>query len=594
MSANEYYSNQVSELESALNKLRKQISFIRFLRLITFLSFVLFLILFFQFNYNYFYIFLSSVSIFLFLILIKINLKRDVKEKFLSNKLSINKSELQFLEYNYQEHDTGEEFNTINPHLTADFDIFGKSSLFQYLNRCTTTIGRKKIAENLCQSELDANKIINKQQAIQEIAEKIDFIQNFQAYGKFIAENGNEVADLQSWLNEKTTKIKTLQILNILIPLLNLVWIALIIAGTFPLNSEIIPILISLFIIYINRKKINSAHVKLGKTAKIFENYTNLIRLIEDEDFKTAHLTTLKQRLSVRDTKASETLTSLFKLLDNFDIRYNVIVSFILNSLMIFDIQILYRLIKWKEKHKESIPTWFTVISEIDSLISFATFAFNNKTHISYPTIADAEFVFSANEIGHPLLPHTERINNSIHFKGNPSVVIITGANMAGKSTFLRTLSINVILGMNGAPVCAKEFQFTPCDIMSSIKIQDSLSNNVSYFYAELIRLKEIIAHVKANPRTLVVLDEILRGTNTKDKQLGSLGLVEKLISLGAIVIIATHDLVIGELEKQYPDLVTNHCFEVELTNDQLIFDYKLKDSISQKLNASFLMKKWR
>jgi DNA mismatch repair ATPase MutS len=127
---------------------------------------------------------------------------------------------------------------------------------------------------------------------------------------------------------------------------------------------------------------------------------------------------------------------------------------------------------------------------------------------------------------------------------------------------------------------------------MSSIKIQDSLSNQESYFYAELLRIKEIINHVKAQPKTLVILDEILRGTNTKDKQLGSLGLLEKLISRNAVAIIATHDLEIGQLEKKFPEIVANYCFEVELQNDQLIFDYKLKKGISSKLNASFLMKK--
>ena len=163
---------------------------------------------------------------------------------------------------------------------------------------------------------------------------------------------------------------------------------------------------------------------------------------------------------------------------------------------------------------------------------------------------------------------------------------------MAGKSTFLRTLSVNLILAMNGAPVCAKEFIFTPCDILSSIKIQDSLSSNESYFYAELVRIREIIEHLKTNPRTLVVLDEILRGTNTSDKQKGSRGLLEKLISLNAAVLIATHDLSLGELEKSHPNTIVNNCFEVELTNDQLIFDYKLKKGISQKLNATYLMKK--
>ncbi len=157
---------------------------------------------------------------------------------------------------------------------------------------------------------------------------------------------------------------------------------------------------------------------------------------------------------------------------------------------------------------------------------------------------------------------------------------------------FYLPITVNLILAMNGAPVCSMDFVFTPCNIMSSIKIQDSLTNNESYFYAELLRLKDIIYHAKSNEKTFVVLDEILRGTNTKDKQLGSLGLLEKLISLNAVVIIATHDLAIAELERKYPESVVNYCFEVELTNDQLIFDYKLKQGISQKLNASFLMKK--
>jgi len=231
-------------------------------------------------------------------------------------------------------------------------------------------------------------------------------------------------------------------------------------------------------------------------------------------------------------------------------------------------------------------------LSEFESLLSFSVFAYNNQESVSYPVISDNEFTFHAIELGHPLLHPSVRICNDISFSGTPSVLIITGANMAGKSTFLRTLSVNLILAMNGAPVCAKELVFTPCDIMSSIKIQDSLLNNESYFYAELLRIKDVIDHVKVNPRTLVILDEILRGTNTRDKHLGSVGLLEKLISLNSVVMIATHDLAIGELEKTYPDIVLNHCFEVELTNDQLIFDYKLKKGVSRKLNASFLMKK--
>jgi len=225
-------------------------------------------------------------------------------------------------------------------------------------------------------------------------------------------------------------------------------------------------------------------------------------------------------------------------------------------------------------------------------LISFATFAFNNNGSVVYPTVANDGFSVQAIDMGHPLINSTVRINNSFSISGMPTVLIITGANMAGKSTFLRTVGVNLLLGMNGAPVIAKSFTFTPCDIYSCIKIQDSLINNESYFYAELVRLKEIIEHCKKHPKTLVILDEILRGTNSKDKQIGSLGFIEKLIQLKVPLIVATHDLVIGELEQRYSGIAVNQCFEVELVNDELYVDYKLKKGISQKLNASFLLKK--
>lgn len=587
-----YYSNRILELESDLKKIRKTISYLYLVRLITFLSFIAFLVLFFQLNNNYLFLILSITSLLLFLFVVKFDLTLVYKEKFLANKLLINKNELKFLEYQYHEHDTGDEYNYLNPHLASDFDIFGNGSLFQYLNRCSTKIGKNKFAESLCKSQHNEQVILKKQEAINELTEKRDFIQNFQAYGMFISENGSELSSLQSWLDESAEKLQLLRILAIIIPLINAAWFTLVAFGILSFNSVILPILISLFIIRLNKRKISNAHSKLGKTAKTFEKYTTLIKLIENEEFKTAYLSDLKQQLSFQNIKASQSLASLFKLLNSFDIRYNAVVSFVLNSLVLLDIQIYCRLANWKEKHKNSIASWFSALSDMDALISYATFAYNNQTYVFYPQMANKEFTFQATEMGHPLLPPSVRINNSVHFNGTPSVIIITGANMAGKSTFLRTISVNLILAMNGAPVCAKSFLFTPCDIMSSIKIQDSLSNNESYFYAELLRLKDILDHVKVQPKTLVVLDEILRGTNTKDKQLGSLGLLEKLISHNSVVIIATHDLVIGELENKYPHNVINHCFEVELTNDQLIFDYKLKKGISQKLNASFLMKK--
>jgi len=587
-----YYSNNVLDFGAKLKKNRKLIGYMAFFRLLTFIAFIAFMVLSYLHKWNIPLIFLSMVALLSFFFIVKYDLNLVAKGKLIANKLLINQNELKFLDFDYQEHESGSEYTVLNPHLTADFDLFGTGSLYQYLSRCFTKIGKDKFAKSLCQSELDEEHILRKQEAIKELSAKNEFIQNFQAHAMLISETGKELSNLQAWLDEPVVKLRFLQIASVICPLISLSWLAAVVFGPFTDNSLLVPIMMNMFIVGSNKRLINKAHSQLGKSSSVLKKYTALIKLLENDNFESSYLNGIKQKLTDQNDKASVVLKSLFKLMNTFDLRYNWVVALLFNALFLFDVQILFRLIKWKEMHKQSIPAWFPALAEVEPLMSYAIFSFNNEAQISYPQISDEEFNFQASEMGHPLLPLPVRVNNSIDFGGTPCVNIITGANMAGKSTFLRTLTVNLILAMNGAAVCAKNFSFTPCEIMSSIKIQDSLSNNESYFYAELLRIKEIIKHVKNQPKTLVVLDEILRGTNTKDKQLGSLGLLEKLISLNAIVVIATHDLVIGKLENKYPNHVINQCFEVELTDDQLVFDYKLKQGISQKLNASFLMKK--
>ena len=517
-----------------------------------------------------------------FLVVIKIDLKYFYKEKFLTFKKEIIFNELDFLDHKYSHHYAGDDYASLQPHLVADFDIFGKNSLFQYLNRSATVIGRNLFAANLCQSEHNKDVIVSKQEAIKELSIKPDFIEDFRTLGRFKTEMGNEVSNLHSWLSEKSENITTLKILSIVIPTINISLIVLMILGILPVGMLSLPILLSFSVVYFNNKKTNKAHNTLDKSTKTFEKYAKLIQHLENEEFVSPKLVELKNNFTTNQYKASKSLKSLFLLLQSLDMRSNFVFSFFLNTLLLFEIQVYCQLIKWKSTHNTNISKWFASLSEFDSLMNLATFAFNNKGNLVIPTISDNEFEIKAENVGHPLIKEDARVCNSIDFNGKPKVIIITGANMAGKSTFLRTIAVNLILAMNGSAVCATTFKFTPCDIMSSIKIQDSLSNNESYFYAELLRLKEILEHVKTNPNTLVVFDEILRGTNTKDKQMGSIGILEKLISLHAFVIISTHDLIIGDLEQKYPNHVSNFCFEIELSDEKLVFDYKLKKGISK------------
>ncbi|MBP1639280.1 MAG: mismatch repair protein MutS domain protein [Bacteroidetes bacterium] len=592
MSSQNYYQERIDTFEKELAILKKQSLLLSWMRLTSFLAFVGFLILFFVVGRYSVVMIFSLLSLGALMVLVNLNLRLEDRITLISYKIQVNRNELLFLAHNYAERDTGSGFASINPYLANDFDLFGNGSLYQYLNRCTTRSGSIAFAKALCNQEKDSATIREKQAAIKELSSRNDFIQNFQANGMSTPENGHEAMALQSWLSEPSEKKSFVRKVAVILGVINVLWMILAAIQILTWGSVFIPLVISLWMVSRQIRPIAKAHSQLENISKTFVKYTTLFKLIEEEDFQSDYLRNLRQKLLSGESTASRSLYSLFRILALFDIRDNILLAFVLNAVFLFDIHTYYLLMQWKVRHKDEVNGWFSAMAEMEVLMSFATFAFNNRDTIAYPSISDNNFKIDVAEMGHPLLHPDVRVNNSVSIAGAPSIQIITGANMAGKSTFLRTVVVNLILAMNGSPVPAKSFDFTPCDIFSSIKIQDSLSNNESYFYAELIRLKQIIEHVQRHPRTLVILDEILRGTNTKDKQTGSLGLLEKLISLNAMVIIATHDLVIGELEQKYPVCVTNHCFEVELTDNQLFFDYKLKPGISTKLNASFLMKK--
>jgi DNA mismatch repair ATPase MutS len=224
-------------------------------------------------------------------------------------------------------------------------------------------------------------------------------------------------------------------------------------------------------------------------------------------------------------------------------------------------------------------------------LSSFAGFAFNHPTSV-YPEFSDAAFVFKANNLKHPFISDEVSVGNDVKFTGWQQFHIVTGANMAGKSTYLRTVGINMILAMTGCPVLADEFLLTPAELFTGIKTSDSLQDGESYFFAELKRLEMMIRRLEKKEPMFIILDEILRGTNSADKQKGSKALISQLVKLGASGMIATHDLTLGELATVFKNHVINKRFEVETENNELVFDYKLKEGISQNLNASFLMKK--
>jgi DNA mismatch repair ATPase MutS len=321
----------------------------------------------------------------------------------------------------------------------------------------------------------------------------------------------------------------------------------------------------------------------------VLQQFSGQLKQLENQSFKSSLLQDLQVKLRTSNGSASVSIARLASLFNYLETVVNLVVSMLLNGLFLFHIHILYRLEKWKKENGSSILSWLELLGKAEALNSFANLAYNNPA-FCMPKLSEKETLVAEN-MGHILIRSGKRIDNSISFATHP-FVILTGSNMSGKSTFLRTLGTNMVLARAGSVVCADRFEFFPYAVHVSMRISDSLQDSESFFYAELKRLHEIILQLEAGKKTFVILDEILRGTNSNDKHNGTIGLIRKLVAARACGIIATHDLTVSRLQEESDGYISNKCFESEIINDELIFDYKLKDGVCTKLSASFLMKK--
>jgi DNA mismatch repair ATPase MutS len=333
-------------------------------------------------------------------------------------------------------------------------------------------------------------------------------------------------------------------------------------------------------------KKVTEFHEYISRKKNILDKYARLLNVLAKENFQASQL----QRLANDAREADKEVKKLASLVSALDARLNFLTSAVVNSTLLYDLQCIYRLEKWKAEHAERFNVWLDAVAEAEVISSWGTFAFNHP-EFTFATIQN-ELKLQAKGLGHPLIHRNERVVNDVMIGKDQRIQIITGANMAGKSTFLRSIGVNLILALAGAPVCAEAFSCSIVHLRSGMRAADSLKDHQSYFFAELNRLKNIMDELKKDKPLLVLLDEILKGTNSNDKLSGSLAMVKQLVPHPCLALIATHDLALGDLSNTHPDAIKNFCFEANIENDQLHFDYKLKTGLAQRMNATFLMKK--
>ena len=589
MEVEETYKSRVKTFREEVEKLQKTANRLSLARLVVFAGgLILFVSLSSVSVYTAFTVLIVSFVVFGWLVIRHHNTEK--KRTFFKHLEDINDLELKCLEGDFSEFRSGAEYQDRDHPYSYDLDIFGKSSLFQYMCRTTSKPASDLLAEYLKQPA-SVEETALRQEAVTELKPMIEWRQKMMTYGY---SNETEVSDphaLEQWMqsDDYFSRPMRLRIISLILSAVTLTTIILVVTGL-P-ASLLAPVLTIDFIYYfVHNKKITKLHLQVSRSSDLLKTYASIIGLIENEKFSSSKLTGM-QSVFNSDTSASESIRRLSKLVSNLDSRLNVLVSIPLNLLFFNDIHCCLALEGWKRDHSDSTTTWFASMAEFEVISSVANMAFNHPDWVM-PKVVPEYFTFRAEDAGHPLIPHSRRINNDIEISGKGKAVLVTGSNMSGKSTFLRTCGVNTVLALAGAPVCAKSFTVSHMNVYSSMRIADSLEENISSFYAELRRLHSIITVAENDPKVFLLLDEILRGTNSNDRYTGSVALIKQLTGYDTVTMVATHDLRLTQLTEELPGRIDNYHFDVKVSGEELFFDYKLTPGVCASFNATLLMKK--
>jgi len=486
--------------------------------------------------------------------------------------------------------DAGSEFYDPSHSYAADLDIFGERSLFHFLNRAVTSVGRRALAEHL-QKSPDSSQLLDNQAAVKELAGKLDFRHSLQAYGLDAEDTGQKTDALRQLTEEKPLLLnKKASVLWLYgLPLMTLISLVLSFYGI-PWPVFLSLVILQVAVNRMTRKRVASLYRSASRHFKILRTYWRILREIEKEDFRSPRLTGLQRDLRAAESTASLAIKKLAVLLEWLAVRSSEFMHALVNNLLLWDLQCVYRLEKWNRRYAAKAWHWLEVMAEMEVLSSLANLAFNHPDW-AFPQIRADVFCFKASALGHPLIAGDERVSNDFSMEGQGSLFIVTGPNMAGKSTFLRTLGVNSVLAYAGAPVCASAMEVSCFRLITSMKSSDSLDKHLSLFYAELERLKLVLDSLQSGPPVFFLIDEMLKGTNALDRHKGSVALIKQFLRSRASGIVATHDLDLAYLEKEYSQ-VKNFHFDSEIKGETLTFDFKLRPGICESFNALILMKK--
>ena len=591
MNPENHYTERLSLTKGQLQQVKKQIFHISMLRLALFIAGIAGL--YFFFNQTTLLIICICLTFLPLFILVKIHNRFFIRKEWLETQARIIQEELQALSGDYSSFEDGKEY--VNPEhpYSFDLDIFGRRSLFQSINRTCTFFGKVRLAEWLQNHLHEKASIEKRQEMVREISEHTLFREQFRVAGLVHHSQSSDDEKIQAWSQSPAQYLHAGWVKAFIwgVPVINSLLLITSLAGWTSFSWLGLSFGIFLVLSFGIIKRATYIQETYGKQLKSLNGYARLIALAKAENWKSAGMQELMERFNLNGQSPIQALQQLSKELDRLDLRNNQFLYVLLEGSIFFQLQEIVRIERWKVRYGQYISEWLETVGELDALCSLGTFAYNHPQY-TYPELTEKPFCFLATQMGHPLMPASQCVKNDATIPSRPFFLIITGANMARKSTYLRTIGVNYLLACIGAPVCCERLKLYPNQLITSLRTSDSLSDNESYFFAELKRLKRIIDLLNQGQQLFIILDEILKGTNSMDKQKGSFDLIRQFMQLKANGIIATHDLLLGSLIKQFPEEIRNYCFEADIKENELTFSYKLREGVAQNMNACFLMKK--
>ena len=581
-----FYTEENLKLEKELQKQKIKLTNLSVLRLLVF--FLTSFGIYFSLGNPILVAIITIVGVGIFSFLLSRYLKRKEKKKLVLCKILINKTEIRVLEGDFSFLPEGKEFLDSNHFFSHDIDLFGSHSFFQYINRTSTEIGTEELAKIISQNNVLS--IDKKQEAIKELSEKVKWRQHFTALASLVNTEHSSKVIVRYIQDYRAVFSKLVLLLPVLFSIVSILLIGFVFFQMISYTILLLWSIIGLVVTAIFFKRTENIYANSGKSKTIFKQYHLLLQEIENGNFSSQILQEKLGIIQSENLKASAIFMKFSKILDAFDQRNNVLIFILGNAFFLRDLRNAVKVETWISTYNHTVKKWFEVIAFFDAENSLANFCFNHPNY-TFPKLVKENSIIHATQLGHPLLKSEKRIDNNFSISDN-QFFIVTGANMAGKSTFLRTVSLSIVMANCGLPVCAESFKYSPRRLITSMRTTDSLSEDESYFYSELKRLKFIVDTIEVKDY-FIILDEILKGTNSKDKAIGSKKFIEKLTKSKSAGIIATHDVSLCDLENEFSD-IKNYYFDAEIIENELHFDYTLKNGICKNMNASFLLEKMK